>query len=166
MTSTWSSPSLGVAAAVSASTARAAASASIGSDLPAMPRGPVRPVDLDNPAAGAAQVTGEPGAVGTGSLHTEGTDVAESGGPLVESLVADGRGRNLQVAESAAKGVERDGDVHVFVGRRARYNALNAPTDTSGEPHLYLTRAKAAQLGLGRPDHHRAVMARLVDLVS
>ena len=89
----------------------------MGSDLPfAVPGGPVGAVDLDDVEAVVTQVAGEPGAVGAGSFDTEGTDVAEPCGPVVELVVADGRGRYLEVAESAAQGVERNSDVDVFVG--------------------------------------------------
>ncbi len=90
--STRPSRCLGMPVATPARAALAAASASIGSDLPCEPAGlAVGPVDLDHRDARRSQVAGQAGAVGAGALDPDQYARAEPAHPGQQGAVA-GRG--------------------------------------------------------------------------
>lgn len=115
--STRSSPALGVPVASPEMTARAAASASAGSDLAVDPSGlAVRADHLYDSAVASSQVPGEGGTVGAGALYPERFDTAERVGPGDQLAVAYGRRRDRRVADTPAEAVDGYRHMGVFVG--------------------------------------------------
>jgi Winged helix-turn helix len=111
------SAALGRTVTSPACTARAAASASNGSDLPRPAAGgPVGSVDLQHDLACLVQEAGQGGPVAAGALDAEGLDVAESLCPGKQVLVARRRGRDADGAKTSAELVFGVGDVDVAVG--------------------------------------------------
>ena len=110
------------------SAARAAETASRGSDLPARRRScRLGAVNLDHIEIGARQMAGEPSPIGPGSLHTNAHYRAERSHPTHQPGVPSvGRGERLH-AQHAADLVDNSGDVNVLVG-----------VDTSGDRALLL----------------------------
>jgi len=142
---TRSSSDLGIEAASPESTARAAASAVGGVRLaPSMPGLAVGAVDLDDGAAGAAQVPGQASPIGAGPLDAEPRrGVTEGLGPAQQPSVASGRRGDLEVPQGAtqvtgegrsnvdlAVGVDADGDTAgrvVCDAGRSHPHVLNTP---------------------------------------
>jgi hypothetical protein len=81
--------------------------------------GPVGTGDLDHTVTVAAQEPGQPDAVGAGALDPERHDTALCLGPGQQLLVALGRDIDAEVVQTAAKPVDSDRDVAVFVGVHA-----------------------------------------------
>jgi len=97
--------------------ARAALTASSGSDsplpVPVLPVLPVRAVYLHDPHARRGQVPGQARAVAAGALNTDHGEVPEPGQPLQQAAVTRRRSRELPDAQQLADGIERGGDMHI-----------------------------------------------------
>ena len=101
--------------------ARAALTASSGSDLPCpAPVLPVRAVHLHDPDTGRGDVAGQAGAVAAGPLDPDQADGPEPAQPVQQPRITGRGGRELLHAEQPADGIERGGDVGVGVGVHAR----------------------------------------------
>ena len=96
----------------------------------------------------------------------------------VADLYIDIESASAAARHAAACWAEQTGDAQVATAIAASFcsdvavRAAEAAVQLHGgmgmtwehPTHLYLKRAKAAQIGLGRPDRHRARLAQLVDL--
>ena len=96
--------------------ARAALTASSGSDLPCRWRSCRSPVDLDDPDTGSGHVPGQARAVAAGALDTDQGDGPEPAQPAQQASVAGRGSRELLDAEQPPDGIQRGSDMHVGVG--------------------------------------------------
>ena len=100
--------------------ARAALTASSGSDLPCpAPVLAVRAVHLHHPDAGPGDVAGQASAVAAGALDPDQADGPEPAQPVQQAGVTGRGGRELLDAEQPADRIKRGRDVHVRVGVHA-----------------------------------------------
>src|SRR5674536_365031 len=81
-----------------------------------MPGRAIRPVHLHDSQAVASQIAVQPGAVAAGALDAEPRARPQLAHPSDALAVAAGRGRDLQLTEAAAHGIERDRDMHILMG--------------------------------------------------
>ena len=118
--STAPSRPLGAPAARPDCAARAALTASSGSDLPLRRRScrSARSTSTTR-IAGRGQVPGQARAVAAGALDADQGDVPEPGQPAQQAGVPGRGGRELPHPQQPAEGIQRGGDVHVRVGVHA-----------------------------------------------
>ena len=115
--------------------ARAALTASSGSDLPCRRRSwRSDAVHLHDPDAGRGDVAGQAGAVAAGALDADQADGPEPAQPAQQAGIASRGDRELRDAEQPADGVQRGGDVHVGVGVHA---AGDGACLYDGQCHLF-----------------------------
>src|SRR5512132_3718355 len=124
--STWPSAALGTIVTSPACTARAAAAAG----------GPVGSVDLEHDLTRLAQVAGQPCAVGAGTLHAPGLDLAESPRPRQQGSVAGWGGGDADGVQAATELVLGVGDVDVAVGVDPDSDAWRLGVCDGGDGHL------------------------------
>lgn len=91
--------------------ARAADTASWGSDLPPAATLTVRSVDLHDHDSFAVQVPGEPGAVAAGALDAHQLDLTERSQPSQQAAIADRGGLEGLHTKQGTAVVQRSGDV-------------------------------------------------------
>jgi hypothetical protein len=78
--------------------------------------GPLAGDRLDDPDAGRADVTGQPGAVAAGALDPGQAHRPEPAQPAQQAGVAGCGGGELPGAEQPAGGIERGGDMRICAG--------------------------------------------------
>jgi len=77
---------------------------------------PVRPIDLHHRHIMGVQEAGQPGPIGTGSLHPDQLDITEAGQPRPQLPITGSRRGELGDAEQTAAFVQRCRDVDIEMG--------------------------------------------------
>src|SRR5450755_514012 len=89
----------------------------------------IRPVDLDDLAAGVDEETGQAGAVRAGSFDTKCGYRTERVRPFEQLRVATRTGPDLETAQHAPERVERRGNVDICVRVDSHHDALGSLCD-------------------------------------
>src|ERR1700680_29 len=89
----------------------------------------IRPIDLDDLAAGVDEKTSQASAVRPGSFDAKCGRRTERVRPLVQLRVPTGARADLETAEHAPERVERCGNVDIRVGIDSHHNAVRSVCD-------------------------------------